>query len=437
MEYHTKQENSTNLTIAVTVPYPELEPFLLQAAEKISAETEIEGFRKGKAPYEVVKQRVGEFKILEEASRLYIQKNFEKILEEVETKEFQGKSFEPVGEPNVAITKLASGQELEYKITLFLLPPLELPDYRAVAKKILEGKKIRPVTEEEIKSSLDWLRESRAQLVTVRREAAVGDRVEVDFSASHGGVRWEGGESKNHPLILGQGRFLPGFEDHLIGMKSGEEKSFTVTVPHNWRDRALAGKSLDFKVKMGLVQERIVPKWDDQFAQSLGNFTSAEVAEKSVRDGLAMDKEAEERERLRIAMVEAIARETNIELPDPLISRELEKMIAELRESVSGMGLTFNDYLTHIKKTEGSLKQEWRAEAERRVGIALVLRGIARTEGIRPNPEDTQQAAKRIMAHRGVAEEERATLDSEAVGEYAQGVARNEKVFQWLESLQQ
>ena len=439
VNYSLERAAATQLGITVCVPYGELSLWAPKAAAKISEETEIEGFRKGHAPYEVVKTKVGEFKILEEAARMYIAENFKKILADIEDKEYKarGQSFEPVGEPQVAITKLAPGEDLEFKITLSLLPAIELPDYKAIATRVLATKKVEEVTGLEVQSSLDRLRESRAKLITVNRGAQLGDRVEIDFSASHGGVKIEGGESKNHPFTLGTGRFMPGFENQLVGMKAGEEKSFSLAVPQEYREKSIAGKALDFRAAMKLVQRRDVPEWNDDFAKSIGNFSSAADVEKNVRDGLGMEKEEKEGERLKSAMLEAIADGAKIEIPEPLIANELEKMTAELQHSIAGMGLAWEQYLAHIKKTEEALRQgaEWREQAERRVKFALILREIAKKEGIHPSEEETQAAANRTIAHQGMDKTDLKTIDREAFISYAAGIARNEKVLQFLEAI--
>lgn len=436
MERTIERPNPTQIVISARVPWAELLPLLKPAAERISAEADIEGFRKGKAPYEVVKAKFGEFEILEHAARIYIKQNFTKILEEVKEKEFTSSSFEPVGEPQVVVTKLALGEELEFRITLALLPPLELPDYQAIAQRILATRRVAETSAEEVSAAIEWLRESRATMTAVSRGAQTGDRVEIDFTARVGGVPVEGGQSRNHPFILGRGRFLPGFESALIGMKAGEEKSFSVAVPAGYRDAAIAGKVVEFATKMNLVEERHVPEWNDEFAASLGKFASAAEAEASVADGLRREKEEKERERLRMAMADAIAGETRVEIPDALIERELEKMTAELKDSIVGAGLKFDDYLVHIRKTERDLAREWRGDAERRVKIALVLREIARREHIAATAEDVEQAVNRTLAHRGMTEAEAKALDREAVIGYHTGIARNENVFKFLEHLE-
>lgn len=434
--YTIDKLSPTQISITVRIAWPEIEPTLPKAAEKISNEISIEGFRKGKAPYNVVKQAVGEFKILEEAARMCIQKHYESVLENIENKEYKGKSFEPVGGPDVAITKLAAGEDLEYKITLFLLPAIELPDYKAIAKRILAEKKNPEVAEKEVESAIQWLRESRVKLIAVARGAETGDRVEIDFSGNSGGVAIEGAESANHPFTLGQGKFMPGFEDNIAGMKAGEEKTFSLAVPADWRDKTIAGKNLEFKVKMNAVQEREMPEWNDAFVKTFGNFSTTAEAEKNIRDGLKAEKDAEERERMRIAMIEAIAKETGAEIPEPLLERELEKMVAELQNSIERMGLKFSDYLAHIKKTPDALKQEWRKDAERRVKIALVLREIARKENIAPNEEEIKETMSRAIAHQGFDENDMKNIDRAAFLDYNRGIARNEKVFKHLESIE-
>lgn len=434
-KYALEKTSSTKITVTVRVPWTELEPTLPKAAEAISADMEIEGFRKGRAPHDIVKQTIGEFKILEEAARMNISANFEKLLKEIKETEYKEQSFEPIGEPHIAITKLASGEKLEYKITLFLLPTLELPDYKAIAKKIASGRKTPEIAEKEIESAVSWLRESRAKVITVNRPAQKGDRVEIDFSTLHGGVPLEGGESKNHPVTIGENKLMPGFEENLVGMSAGEEKTFSLTAPADYHEKSIAGKTLEFAVKMKSAGERTMPEWDDAFARSLGNFSSVSDVIENIRTGLLAEKEERERERVRMEIVDVIAKDTRADIPEPLIARELEKMTGELEHSIERMGLKFSEYLDHIKKTPESLRQEWQPDAERRVKIALVLREIARRENIQPSGSDIDEAAKRTAAHQGLTEEDLQALDHDAFREYNRGIARNEKVFQLLESI--
>lgn len=435
MTYATEKPNSTSLAITVTVPRDEFEKLFARAAERISRDVEIDGFRKGKAPYDVVKQKLGEMKILEEAVRLHAEAHLTEVIHEIEEKEYRGKSFEPVGAPAMTITKLVTGADAEYRILLTLLPPITLPDYKKIAREALATKKIPEVTPEEMERGRNWLIESRARLITVDRAAALGDRVEIDFSTTLAGVPIEGGASKNHPFILGQGKFVPGFEDAVVGMTAGEEKTFILDVPANFGSKAIAGKKVVFTVIMRLVQARELPNWNDDFARSLGNFSSREAVEKNIHDGLLLEKEGHERERARMSAIERIADATRVEIPGVLIERELERMFAELESSIARMGLEFDAYLANIKKTKDGLRLEWQKDAERRVKIALALREIARAEKIQPSDEEIQQAINRVIAERGMSEKDVLALDREAFFDYNRGIARNEKVFKFLEAL--
>src|SRR4030042_3195677 len=148
--------------------------------------------------------------------------------------------------------------------------PIELADYKGLE---IKKNKIK-VEKKEIDKSLDYLAQSRAKIITVNQPAQKGNRIEIDFEFRSAGVKIEDGTSKNHPLILGDGRFLPGFEKELEGMKAGQEKEFSLKVPKDWPDKRIADKNLDFRVKMNIVQQREIPELNDEFAKSLGNFQS-------------------------------------------------------------------------------------------------------------------------------------------------------------------
>jgi len=247
--------------------------------------------------------------------------------------------------------------------------PVQLADYKGIKVKKNELK----VEKAEIDNSLEYLRKSRAKIITVNKSAEKGNRVEIDFEVRHGGVKIENGTSKNHPLILGEGKFLPGFEKELEGMLTGEEKNFSLKAPKDWLDKRVAEKNLDFKVKMNLVQERQVPELNDEFAKSLGSFESLGALKENVFGGLLEEKKIKEKQRIKIELIEKVAENSKIEIPKNLTMEELDKMINEFKFSITGFGLDFDKYLREIKKTIPDLKKEWKNQAEKRVRIALCL----------------------------------------------------------------
>lgn len=438
MEHHLTFFPESEIEIQVTLLYAEFEPFVKKAAVALSQEIEIEGFRKGKAPLAKVKERVGEHAIYERAANLAIRETYPKILESTlqELKEKNHREIIPIGHPEVSVTKLAPGNELHYTVRISLLPEVVLPDYKKIAERVFKGKKEISVTDEEIEKTLHWVRESRTALVTVDREVAEGDQAEVDFEVRHGGVKIEQGESRSHPVIIGKGKFIPGFEKELVGMKAGEEKSFTVRAPDDWYEKGLAGKALDFKVSLTLVQERRVPDLTDEFVKNLGNFSSVEALKKSIYEGIEQEKQEKERQRVRALVIDEIAKDTKTEVPEVLIETELKKMIGELQSGVGNMGMKWEDYMLHIKKNEKELLTDWKPDALRRVRAALVLREIANCEALEAREAEIEDRANRYLEQFKTAEEAEKKIDSEELREYTRGVLRNEKVFEFLEKME-
>ena len=289
------------------------------------------------------------------------------------------------------------------------------------------------VKEEEIKKTLDYLQNSRAKIITVNRPAKKGDRIEIDFEVKQGNVKIENGESKNHPLILGQGHFLPGFEKELEGIKEGQEKNFSLKVPDDWIDRRIANKNLDFKVKMRLVQERELPIINDDFAKSSGNFQSLTDLKESIKDGLMQEKEIKEKQRIRIEIIEQIAENSEMEIPENLIVEETEKMIIELKMSIANIGLDFEIYLKQVKKNIDDLKKEIKEQAEKRKRISACLDEIAGRENIQVNDEEIKERINQDLKHYPNVKEAEKNIDLDALREYTKNIIRNEKIFELLE----
>lgn len=421
--------------LTVTLSEVEFDQFLKRAAQQISNEIEISGFRKGKAPFEIVKKTIGEARLLERTADIAVRDSYPKILKET-IEEFRKKNSRdlfPVGAPEITVLKLARGNEFVYKAVFAYLPEVSLPDYRAIASRVRKDKKEVSALPEEVQRSIRWILESRAVESAVTRPATTGDAVEIDFEIRHHGIRLNDAESKRHPLIIGKGRFIPGFEKELEGMKEGDEKEFSLKAPDDWHEKSIAGKELTFKVTMRSVRERKIPDLTDEFARSIGNFESKTALEESVRQGITEEKKEKERDRIRIAIIDEIAKNASMDIPNVLISAELKKMLSELKSGVTSMGMKWEDYLTHIKKTPEALEREWTEEANRRVRVALSLREIAQKEKIAPTEEEIQARANQFLRQYHAAEEAKKDIDPAELYEYTKSVLRNEKVFEFLE----
>lgn len=424
MTYSIKKLPKSQIEISVAVPADEFEAFrngaLLELAEKI----QIEGFRAGKAPLSLVKEKIGAAELMQLATEKAIQKHFIDIVEK--------EKLDLIGHPDAHIE--TAEHDLEFSVTAALFPEITLPDYKAIAQDAIKEKKEQTVEEKEVDESIKWLRESRVKHVTVAREARTGDRVEIDFTVKNNGIVIEGGVSKNHPLILGEGKFIPGFEDQITGMKEREEKDFKLTMPKDYPNN-LGGKELYFHVILHLVQERELPEITDEFAKGLGTFQSTDELHKSIHEGLLREKNEKERQRIDMIIAETIAKKAAIDVPDALIESELEKMLREFEGNIAKMGMEFEKYLEHLKKTKDDFKKEWRGDAEKRVKIALCLKKIADAEHIKPTEDEVSAKANNSLAIFKADGHDIEKIDKRSLAEYSRTVLRNEKVFEFLETL--
>lgn len=416
----------SQLEIKISVPVEEMEKFLNIAAEKLSRDFKIAGFRPGKAPRKIVEQQVGSEKVLAHAAEIAVKKSYVDSI----TKN----KIEVVGEPKITITKIAPGNDLEYKAIVGIMPQISLGNYRKSAKE-LKKKEPKKIQLEEIQKELDYLRKSRAKLITVSREARKSDYVEINFNVLVDGKEIEGGKSQNHPLTIGENYFIPGFEENLIGMKENDEKEFELEFPKEYYKKELAGKLAKFKVKMNLVQKKELPEINDDFAKSLGKFENLENLKKSILEGMEMEQKKKIEEKWRQEILEKIISDCQVEIPEVLIESELDKMMVEFEQSITSTGMKLDDYFTSIKKTRNEIRKNWKENAEKRVKSALALREIAKLENIYPTSGEIEEEMNKTIAYFKNQGDLEKKVDMEKLYDYVKGTLTNEKVFEFLENL--
>ncbi|PJE58411.1 MAG: trigger factor [Candidatus Portnoybacteria bacterium CG10_big_fil_rev_8_21_14_0_10_36_7] len=437
MENNTKSSNGVDVDVkklplseielSVTISKENFEKFYDGALARVSMAVEVPGFRPGKVPKDMVQDKVGVNEVLDEAARDAVGDTFWKTLEE--------KNILPINQPKIQILTLSKGSPLTYKAQVSVLPEIKLPDYKKIAQKVLKNKQEVKVEEKEIDETLKYLQSTRASHITVARPAEKGDRVEIDFQAKRNGVVIEGGQSKNHPLIIGQSKFVPGFDDNLIGLKEGEDKIFSLQFPSDYHQKDLAGQNVQFETKMRLVQKVKEPELNDEFAKSMGKFEHLGALRASVQEGIKLEKDKKEKDRARHEAIDMIAKETEMEMPEVLIERELNQMIGEFKNNATNMGLNYEDYLTHLKKTEDELKKGWRGQATERAKVALVLRELALKENIKPDEAEVETEMDKLLKQFKSTNEAEQSFDTEHVRDYTRTILKNEKVFQYLENL--
>jgi trigger factor len=416
----------SEIELKIQVPSDEWREFYDEALRELSADLKLEGFRPGHVPQNFAEEKIGAEHILEHAAEHCVRKCYVRAVMDY--------NLEPVSKPEITVTKIAKENPFEFKVRVVVLPEVKLPDYKKIANAQAKDKKDVAVSEDEIKKAIDWLVKSRSKFITVPRSCRVGDRIEIDFEGQYEGQVLAELTSKNHPAILGRGYFIPEFEANIIGMKEGEEKQFRISFPPDFSAKNLAGKNVDFKTKINVVQEAEASEFNDAFAQSVGNFKDTSMLQASVKEGLLSEKREQEKERWRTALIEKIAVASNMEIPAVLIEAETKRMMEDLKAKVAQIGISFEKYLEKFNKTEAGLIDESKEKALANVRNFLVLQEIAKQEKIEVSEEEVREEMNKALAHIGTSEQAEQQIDKEQLARYTQDILKNEKVFQVLEN---
>jgi len=370
MQVTRKDLEKNQVELNIEVSEEEIKPHLEKAAQRLTTKTKVPGFRPGKAPYELVKNQFGEMAIWQEATESVVSEAYYKAVTKEELK--------TVGQPEIKIEKMAPGNPLVFKAIVSLLPKVTLGEWQKLSIK----KKDVSASEEDIKKTMDQLVQMNVKETIADRAAKKGDKVELDFEVLINNAVIEGGKNPRYPVVLGEGRMIPGFEDQIVGMKVNEDKKFDLKFPEKYFQKNLAGKEATFKVKALAVYQREMPKLDDEFAKVLG-FDTLEKLKNQIKENISQDKQAKETQRLESeAILEIIKSSTIEDLPESLIHNEIHKMIHEMEHNITSQGMDMAGYLKSLNKTQEDLHKDFRPQAIDRVKAALVLRQISIEEKI-------------------------------------------------------
>lgn len=421
MENTIKDLEKSQKEISVKLTAEEMLKYVAKATDVIAEGIELDGFRKGKAPKDLVKQKVGDEKIYEEAAHMAIEESYLEILKATP-------DLVPLGHPRAEITKLAPGNDFEYKMIIAVMPEVDMGEYKAVKIEKHEHK----IEDEKVESELKVLQKRRAAYITKEEQAEKGDRVEIDFEVRVGGVKIEGGESKNHPLVIGEGKFIPGFEEQLIGMKKDDVKEFELKFPEHYKED-LAGKEAQFKVVMDLVQKVELPQLDDAFAQSFGkDIKGIDDFKARIRKDLETEQQAHCEHEMEHEIMDAVVKGMKVELPDVLIEGELNNMLAEFRGNLTQAGMDFEQYLGNVGATPESIREEWKPLAEKKAKEGLAIREIAKLEKIEADEKEISEKVDETLKSYPNEEEIRGKIDMRRFRDYIADDILRGKVMELL-----
>lgn len=368
--------------LKVVIAAGELDSRLNEKLDDIKDKVRINGFRPGKVPKTHLKKVYGPSIMSDVVQQTVVETSSKAISDRDERPAIQPDIKLPEDEETV--NKIFGGDEdLEYTLTFEILPKFELADLSTLEVE----RPVAEVEEQEVNDALDRVRQSNVVYETKDGEAEKEDRATIDFVGKIDGEPFEGGAAEDAPIVLGQGGFIPGFEDGLIGAKADEERVVKVTFPETYQAEHLAGKDAEFEVKVKEVATPKLPEADDEFAKSLG-VESLDKLKGLLREQISKEFSQASRRQAKDSLFDALNKAYSFELPPSLVDSEFETMWRDLSRRMEHNKQTFEDQ----DKTEEKVREEFRTEAERKVRLGLVLSEIGRTNEITVSDEEVRRA---------------------------------------------
>lgn len=345
----------------------------------------IPGFRKGKAPKKIIELNYGEGVFYEEALNIILPDAYEVAVKELD--------LEPVSTPDVDIEQLEKGKPVVFKIEVAVKPEVKLGDYKSIEVEKVEYN----VTDEDVEKELKSLQEMNSRLVEASdRETKMGDVLTIDFEGYVDDEEFEGGTAENQLLEIGSGRFIPGFEEQLIGKKKDEEVEVKVKFPEDYFEESLKGKDAVFNVTIKEVKEKQVPELDDEFAKDVSEFDTLEELRNETKEKLEKDAKNREKVENENKVIENVVESSEIDVPEVMIDNQVENEVGEFDYRLRMQGLSIDRYYELTKTNIDDLKAQLRPNAEKRVRTELVLEAIAKVENIEVSEEEIDKELEKM-----------------------------------------
>lgn len=422
MEIKLEKLPKGHVAFTITVSLEEMKPHCERAASTIAKEVKFEGFRPGHAPYEMVQARVGEMKIYEAAAEEAVRDTYPRavVAEKIAT----------IGSPTIDVLALAPGNPFRYRATVSVLPEVTLGNYEGITMTV----KNSPVTDDDVQKTLKELQSMRRKETVAPRAATKDDKVVVNLEMFLDKVPLDGGQTKNHAIILSESYFIPGLADQLLGMKKGDTKEFELPFPKEHFQKHIAGKLVKFRVKVNDVYVLEAPPLDDAFATALGQKTLVDL-KKLLQTNFQEERNQKEGDRQEIELLKELVKRSKFgEIPDLLMTNETGRMIDELEQNIGRQGGKFEKYLASIKKTRAQLALDFAPEALERVKTALVVRTVTEKEKIVVTSEELAEETKKMERLYPNDADMQARIRSGDGQDYLRNTLRNRKTIALLRS---
>ena len=424
MKYTTKAAEKSTVKITIKFDGEEWKNAQTQAYLKTRGRFAINGFRKGKAPKNVIENVYGKGVFYEDALNTMFSENYGKILDKEESK------FTVVGDPDVSVEKLE-----DEGVTLVAIVPVK-PEVKISSYKGMKIKQFAyTVKDEEVDAEIKRVQERNARNVPVEGRAAEnGDIANIDFVGTVDGVKFDGGEAEGFDLTLGSGQFIPGFEEQVVGMNVGESKDVNVTFPENYQAEALKGKAAVFAVKLNKLQAKELPELTDEFIKDATGSATVEEYKVKAKERLQAQADKRATDATENSILEAIAANTEAEIPQAMIEREIDGLVKKFEYQLMYQGLKLQDYLEFLKVTEADFKKNYEEQAKKNVMNQLIISQIIKEENVEATEEEVDaKIAEQAASVEKTAEEYKKNMDPRQV-EYIRSDIIITKLFDLLKA---
>ncbi len=371
MQITTTPSPKSTVELEIELPPERLDRAIKDAVQHLSRRTRVPGFRPGKAPRPVLERVLGPGVVLDDAVEHLVETAYREAL----IKE----DILPLTNADIEVVQAEEGKPLVFKAKVQVRPDVPLGDYTGFNF----APEIETIDDARVDQVIEELRDQNATLAAVEaRGAKDGDYAVIAYAGTRDGTPFEGGTSERMPLILGQERLIPGFEAHLVGLRPGESTEFDITFPDDYADTQLAGQTVQFKVELKELREKVLPELDDDFLHQLGDFQDLAALRIDIQQRLERNALDRARHEFADKIIDYAVANATVELPEVLIDQEVEVMHDEFRAQIARQGITEEAYLKVMEKTEADLHEQFREPAEKRVKTLLVLSKVADVEGV-------------------------------------------------------
>ena len=395
MSVKVEKMGNNLVKLEITIEAEKFEEALQKAFFRNAKHFSVPGFRKGKAPRNIVERHYGDTILYEDAFNIVAPDVYEEAVAE--------SKINPVASPEIDITQIGKGKDLIFTATVTVKPEVKLGKYKGIEIEKHEHK----VTAKDVENRLNEMAEKNARIVSGDENSVIekGYTAVIDFEGFVDDKAFDGGKGENYPLEIGSGSFIPGFEEQLIGLKMGEETEVDVIFPENYFSKDLAGKPARFKVKINEIKKKELPKIDDEFAKDVSEFDTLKELKADTKKKLEEEEAKKAKFEMEEEAIKAVCEATEIDIPDVMIENEIDGYVKDMESRLMYQGMKLNDYLQLMGTSIEDFRSEYKEKAKNNVKTRLVLEAIFETEKIEITDEQIADKLRSIGESYGTSSE--------------------------------